>query len=154
MCAVAANLVLLVHIVGNTIHINLPPLRKRAVDIVPLAGIFLKHYCEKYGKDLLEISQEAAAKLTAHTFEGNIRELQNIMEKAVIMCDKGEILPEHLQIHVSQGRVRGVASTLEDMERTAIVEAIESCGGNLSMVAQRLGITRQTLYNKIKRYGL
>ncbi len=138
----------------NTIHINLPPLRKRAVDIVPLAGIFLKHYCEKYGKDLLEISQEAAAKLTAHTFEGNIRELQNIMEKAVIMCDKGEILPEHLQIHVSQGRVRGVASTLEDMERTAIAEAIESCGGNLSMVAQRLGITRQTLYNKIKRYGL
>ena len=138
----------------NTIHINLPPLRKRAVDIVPLAGIFLKHYCEKYGKDLLEISQEATAKLTAHTFEGNIRELQNIMEKAVIMCDKGEILPEHLQIHVSQGRVRGVASTLEDMERTAIVEAIESCGGNLSMVAQRLGITRQTLYNKIKRYGL
>ena len=102
----------------------------------------------------MEISQEAAAKLTAHTFEGNIRELQNIMEKAVIMCDKGEILPEHLQIHVSQGRVRGVASTLEDMERTAIVEAIESCGGNLSMVAQRLGITRQTLYNKIKRYGL
>lgn len=138
----------------NTIHINLPPLRKRAVDIVPLAGIFLKHYCEKYGKDLLEMSQEAAAKLTAHTFEGNIRELQNIMEKAVIMCDKGEILPEHLQIHVSQGRVRGVASTLEDMERTAIAEAIESCGGNLSMVAQRLGITRQTLYNKIKRYGL
>ena len=138
----------------NTIHINLPPLRKRAVDIVPLAGIFLKHYCEKYGKDLLEISQEAAAKLTAHTFEGNIRELQNIMEKAVIMCDKGEILPEHLQIHVSQGRVRGVASTLEDMERTVIAEAIESCGGNLSMVAQRLGITRQTLYNKIKRYGL
>ena len=138
----------------NTIHINLPPLRKRAVDIVPLANIFLKHYCEKYGKELLDISQEAAAKLTAHSFEGNIRELQNIMEKAVIMCDGGEILPEHLQIHVPQGQVRNVASTLEDMERAAIAEAIESCGGNLSMVAQRLGITRQTLYNKIKRYGL
>ena len=138
----------------NTIHINLPPLRKRAVDIVPLAHIFLKHYCEKYGKELLEISQEAAAKLTAHTFEGNIRELQNIMEKAVIMCDGGEIQTEHLQIHTSQGPVRSIASTLEDMERTAIAEAIESCGGNLSMVAQRLGITRQTLYNKIKRYGL
>ena len=138
----------------NTIHINLPPLRKRAVDIVPLAHIFLKHYCEKYGKELLEISQEAAAKLTAHTFEGNIRELQNIMEKAVIMCDGGEIQTEHLQIHTSQGSVHSIASTLEDMERTAIAEAIESCGGNLSMVAQRLGITRQTLYNKIKRYGL
>lgn len=138
----------------NTIHINLPPLRKRAVDIVPLAEIFLRHYCEKYGKELLEISQNAAARLTAHTFEGNIRELQNIMEKAVIMCDGGEILPEHLQIHASQGQVRNTTSTLEDMERTAIAEAIESCSGNLSMVAQRLGITRQTLYNKIKRYGL
>ncbi len=138
----------------NTIHINLPPLRKRAVDIVPLANIFLKHYCEKYGKELLDISQEAAAKLTAHSFEGNIRELQNIMEKAVIMCDGGEILPEHLQIHVPKGQVRNVASTLEDMERAAIAEAIELCGGNLSMVAQRLGVTRQTLYNKIKRYGL
>lgn len=138
----------------NTIHINLPPLRKRAVDIVPLANIFLKHYCEKYGKELLDISQEAAAKLTAHSFEGNIRELQNIMEKAVIMCDGNEILPEHLQLYVSQGKVHSADTTLENIERTAIVAEIESCGGNLSMVAQRLGITRQTLYNKIKRYGL
>lgn len=138
----------------NTIHINLPPLRKRAVDIVPLANIFLKHYCEKYGKELLDISQEAAAKLTAHSFEGNIRELQNIMEKAVIMCDGGEILSEHLQLYVSQGKTHGADTTLENIERTAIVAEIESCGGNLSMVAQRLGITRQTLYNKIKRYGL
>lgn len=76
------------------------------------------------------------------------------MEKAVIMCDGGEILPEHLQLYVPQSQSRGTASTLEEMERTAIAEAIESCGGNLSMVAQRLGITRQTLYNKIKRYGL
>ena len=138
----------------NTIHINLPPLRKRAVDIVPLAGIFLAHYCEKYKKEPLSISQAAASRLISHTFEGNIRELQNIMEKAVIMCDGGEILPEHLQLYVPQSQSRGSASTLEDMERTAIAEAIESCGGNLSMVAQRLGITRQTLYNKIKRYGL
>ena len=138
----------------NTIHINLPPLRKRAVDIVPLAGIFLAHYCEKYKKEPLSISQAAASRLISHTFEGNIRELQNIMEKAVIMCDGGEILPEHLQLYVPQSQSRGSASTLEEMERTAIAEAIESCGGNLSMVAQRLGITRQTLYNKIKRYGL
>lgn len=138
----------------NTIHINLPPLRKRAVDIVPLAGIFLRHYCEKYGKQQIGISQDAAAKLTVHQFEGNIRELQNIMEKAVIMCDSDEILPEHLQLYVPQGQARNTASTLEDLERAAIAEAIDSCAGNLSMVAQRLGITRQTLYNKIKRYGL
>lgn len=138
----------------NTIHINLPPLRRRAVDIVPLAGIFLAHYCEKYKKEPVGISQEAATRLTAHTFEGNIRELQNIMEKAVIMCDGGEILPEHLQLYVPQSQTRSAASTLEEVERNTIVEAMESCGGNLSMVAQRLGITRQTLYNKIKRYGL
>ena len=138
----------------NTVHINLPPLRKRQVDIVPLAGIFLKHYCEKYGKELMSISNETATKLMAHPYDGNIRELQNIIEKAVIMCDGGDIQPEHLQLYVSSGAARISGSTLEDMERTAIAEAISSCGGNLSMVAQKLGITRQTLYNKIKRYGL
>lgn len=138
----------------NTIHINLPPLRKRAVDIVPLAEIFLKFFCERYKKQPIGLSQEAAAKLIAHTFEGNIRELQNIIEKAVIMCDGNEITTEHLQLYTPQVQARSTASTLEEMERTAIADAIESCAGNLTMVAQRLGITRQTLYNKIKRYGL
>ena len=138
----------------NTVHINLPPLRRRQVDIVPLAEIFLKHYCEKYGKEAIGISHETAEKLMAHPFEGNIRELQNIMEKAVIMCDGATIEPHHLQLHVSPAAARTAGATLEDMERTAIAEAISSCGGNLSMVAQKLGITRQTLYNKIKRYGL
>ena len=138
----------------NTVHINLPPLRRRQVDIVPLAEIFLKHYCEKYGKEPMGISHETAERLMAHPFEGNIRELQNIMEKAVIMCDGAMIEPHHLQLHVSPAAARTAGVTLEDMERTAIAEAISSCGGNLSMVAQKLGITRQTLYNKIKRYGL
>ncbi len=140
----------------NTIHINLPPLRRRAVDIVPLAGIFLAHYCEKYGKEMLRISQEVASMLTAHPFEGNIRELQNIMEKAVIMCDGGVVLPGHLQLQVQHRKPTALsaAATLEEMERTLIADTISSCGGNLTMVAQRLGITRQTLYNKIKRYGL
>ena len=138
----------------NTVHINLPPLRNRQVDIIPLAGIFLKHYCEKYGKEPIGISQETAEKLMAHPFEGNIRELQNIMEKAVIMCDGAFVEPVHLQLHVSPAAARSTGSTLENLERDAIVEAMSSCGGNMSMVAQKLGITRQTLYNKIKRYGL
>ena len=140
----------------NTIHINLPPLRRRVVDIVPLAGIFLSHYCEKYGRETLKISQSAASLLTEYSFEGNIRELQNIMEKAVIMCDGDEVMPEHLQLHKTHRTPSIVAasSTIEEMERTLIADTISSCGGNLTMVAQRLGITRQTLYNKIKRYGL
>ena len=70
------------------------------------------------------------------------------------MCDGDEITTEHLQLYTPQVQARSTASTLEEMERTAIADAIESCAGNLTMVAQRLGITRQTLYNKIKRYGL
>ena len=139
----------------NTIHIDLPPLRRRAVDIVPLAGIFLRHYCEKYNKESIGISQDAASRLIAHPFEGNIRELQNIIEKAVIMCDGSEVMPEHLQLYVPQAQRRNsTSSTLELRERDIIAEEIEACGGNLSMAAQRLGITRQTLYNKIKKFGL
>ena len=138
----------------NTIHINLPPLRRRTVDIVPLAERFIDHYCEKYNKEPLQLSQDAASKLVAHPFEGNIRELQNIMEKAVIMCDGNCIKPEHMQLYVSHSNVTTQTSTLEDIERKAIADAIDSCGGNLTLVAQLLGITRQTLYNKIKRYGL
>ena len=138
----------------NTIHINLPPLRRRTVDIVPLAEKFMAYYCEKYNKEPLQLSQEAASRLVAHPFDGNIRELQNIIEKAVIMCDGSCIKPENLQLYVSQGSAGMQVSTLEEIERKAIAEAIESCGGNLTLVAQQLGITRQTLYNKIKRYGL
>lgn len=138
----------------NTIHINLPPLRRRTVDIVPLAEKFIAHYCEKYNKEPLLLSQDAASRLVAHPFDGNIRELQNIIEKAVIMCDGSCIKPENLQLYVSQGSAGMQVSTLEEIERKAITEAIESCGGNLTLVAQQLGITRQTLYNKIKRYGL
>ena len=138
----------------NTIHINLPPLRRRTVDIVPLAERFIDHYCEKYNKEPLQLSQDAASKLVAHPFEGNIRELQNIMEKAVIMCDSNCIKPEHMQLYVSRSNITTQTSTLEDIERKAIADAIDSCGGNLTLVAQQLGITRQTLYNKIKRYGL
>lgn len=137
----------------NTIHINIPPLRNRREDIVPLAERFVVRYGRKYDKTGLLISGEAAEKLKTHAWEGNIRELQNTMEKAVIMCDGEMIAPEHLELR-SQQRPVTEAQTLEEMERQTIAVAIEQCGGNLSQVASQLGITRQTLYNKIKRYGL
>ena len=96
---------------------------------------------------------ETAEKLKAHSWEGNIRELQNTIEKAVIMCEGNIIKPEILEVRIAQ-RTITEAQTLEEMERQLIGNAIEQCGGNLSQVAQQLGITRQTLYNKIKRYGL
>uniref|UniRef100_UPI004056FD43 sigma-54-dependent transcriptional regulator n=1 Tax=Alistipes sp. TaxID=1872444 RepID=UPI004056FD43 len=137
----------------NTIHIHIPPLRNRKEDIVPLAERFIDRYGQKYGKDGLVLSGDAAERLKAHPWEGNIRELQNTIEKAVILCDGDTILSDHLELRTSQ-RPLNESQTLEEMEQQTIANAIAQCGGNLSQVAQQLGITRQTLYNKIKRYGL
>ncbi len=137
----------------NTIHIHIPPLRNRREDIVPLAERFIARYGQKYNKVGLMLSAEAAERLKAHAWDGNIRELQNTMEKAVIMCDGDIIIPDHLELHSAQ-RPATEAQTLEEIERQTIAAAITQCGGNLSQAATQLGITRQTLYNKIKRYGL
>ena len=137
----------------NTIHIHIPPLRNRREDIVPLAEQFIARYGQKYNKMGLMLSAEAAERLKTHTWEGNIRELQNTMEKAVIMCDGDTINADHLELHTAQ-RPATEAQTLEEIERQTIAAAITQCGGNLSQAATQLGITRQTLYNKIKRYGL
>ena len=139
----------------NTIHINIPPLRNRKEDIVPLALMFLKKYSEKYKKENLTFSKSSEERLTEHRWDGNIRELQHTVEKAVIMCDDNIVTPEHLGLFLSTN----VASsnkdiTLEEMERNIIAETIKSCDGNLTIVAQKLGVTRQTLYNKIKRHNL
>ena len=139
----------------NTIHINIPPLRNRKEDIIPLAEMFLKRYSEKYKKDNISISKSAEDRLMNHRWDGNIRELQHTIEKAVIMCDDNVINPEHLGLYQSvSSSSYDNGFTLEDVERRTIAEAINSNNGNLSLVAQKLGITRQTLYNKIKRYGL
>lgn len=138
----------------NTIHIHIPPLRNRRDDIVPLATLFISQYAVKYNKEKIVLSDSAAEKLKAHAWEGNVRELQNTIEKAVIMCDSNTIEPFNLELHATRQSFYTEAQTLEEMERQTISNAIVQCGGNLSMVAQQLGITRQTLYNKIKRYGL
>ena len=137
----------------NTIQIHIPPLRSRKEDIVPLAERFIEHYGKRYNKVGLLLLGEAAEKLKAHSWEGNIRELQNAIEKAVIMCEGEIIKPEHIELHAATRPVTET-QTLEEMERQLIANTIEQCGGNLSQVAQQLDITRQTLYNKIKRYGL
>lgn len=139
----------------NTIHINIPPLRERKEDIVPLAELFLKKYSEKYQKENLTISDSAKERLTNHRWDGNVRELQHTMEKAVIMCDGNVVEPEHLGLYASVNvSLSKKDVTFENSERNLIVEAMDSCNGNISLVAQKLGISRQTLYNKIKRYGL
>lgn len=139
----------------NTIHIDLPPLRQRREDILPLAGMFLRRYAAKYRKRIDGFDEAAGRALTEHAWPGNIRELQHAVEKAVILCDDAEISPAKLLLRPAAAPVPAAEfSTLEEMERTMISQAMMRLGGNLSAVAQQLGITRQTLYNKIKRYGL
>lgn len=140
----------------NTIHIDIPPLRERREDILPLARIFVEKYANKYAKAGLTIGEEAAAMLTHYPFAGNIRELEHTVEKAVILTEKPEIGPDSLLLApVAAPALSGVkVSTLEEMEREMIRRALDEGGGNMSLVASQLGVSRQTLYNKIKKYGL
>ena len=139
----------------NTIHIVLPPLRSRKEDIAPLAAMFLARYAEKYGKRVAGFTSAASERLAAHAWEGNIRYLQHRVEMAVIMSDAEIIDAAQLLLRPATAvAADNEMSTLEQMERRMIRDAIAACNGNMTAVAQQLGITRQTLYNKIKRYGL
>jgi DNA-binding NtrC family response regulator len=146
----------------NTIHVEIPPLRKRPGDIIPLAEMFLARYAGVYGKLTPRLSDSAAAMLMEQPWTGNIRELQHTIEKAVIISE-GDTLeavgfdfPHRKGTSLSSSASPQVkeAATLEEMEYNMIRSAMETHKGNLSLVAAQLGISRQTLYNKIKRYEL
>ena len=140
----------------NTIHLELPALRQRKADIVPLANRFLRQYGDMYNKTNLRFSDEAERKLISLPWYGNIRELQHAIEKAVILLDGGMISAEDIDDGNQTRREKPLeeVQTLDEMECRMIEKTIKECEGNLSVVAARLGISRQTLYNKIKRYGI
>ena len=142
----------------NTMHIHLPVLRERTDEIVPLAEMFITKYSDRYRRLVKGISDEAKAMLEAHYWSGNIRELQNCIEKAVIMSD-GEMLTG-ADIELTTARVSHESAglsgneTLEETEEKAIRAAMTRFGGNLSMVAKSLDISRPTLYAKLKKYNI
>lgn len=139
----------------NTIQIELPPLRDRGDDIPVLAEFFLKKFASKYDKHALKINAAAREKLIKYQWPGNIRELQHTIEKAVILSDSSILKPEDFFLRpVTAGRFDDSPFTLEEMEKRMVVTALEKNGGNMSIAAEQLGITRQTLYNKLKKYGL
>ncbi|MCD8041713.1 MAG: sigma-54 dependent transcriptional regulator [Tannerellaceae bacterium] len=138
----------------NTIHIEIPPLRERPEDILPLTEIFLAQYANIYGKGSLKLSAAAKEKLKQQPWYGNIRELQHTIEKAVIICDNGTLDENDFILPRKKDTSRKEVTTLEEMEYNMIKTAMEKHNGNLSLVASQLGISRQTLYNKIKRYEL
>lgn len=140
----------------NTIQTKIPSLRERKEDIVPLAERFLEIYGKKYQKQIVGFTSKAINALNANFWAGNIRELQHTIEKAVILCDRNEIDVCDLLLRATAEPQpkENEAITLETLERQTIEASILRNEGNMSAVASELGITRQTLYNKIKRYKL
>ena len=142
----------------NTIHLHLPALRERKEDIVPLALRFMARFSEHYEKPLPRLSEAATRRLQELPWAGNIRELEHVIEKAIILNEAEELTEEFLPVPApiapSSTLHEEQTITLEAMEIQLIRRTIRQCEGNLSAVAAQLGITRQTLYNKMKRYGL
>lgn len=138
----------------NTIHLEIPSLRERPEDIIPLAERFIIRFCKQYDKTPVKLAEDAREKLMLHPWYGNIRELEHAIEKAIIICDNNYLSAELFQLPRRTETPEISASTLEEMEMQMIRKTLDKCNGNLSAVAAQLGITRQTLYNKMKKYGI
>lgn len=142
----------------NTITIELPPLRERKEDIPDFVHIFLEKYAKAYGKPVPEVSDSAMRLLTSHKWPGNIRQLEHVVEKALIMSDAETLQTSDFDIYEDAEAIAtdtlDSSASLEELERQAIAFSLKTHAGNLTDVARQLGITRQTLYNKIRKYGL
>ena len=148
----------------NTFQIEVPPLRERKQDIPPLIAQFLRQFAQQLGKPEPDIAPDAFQKLLDYAWPGNVRELQNAIEYAVVLARQGLIgvkeLPAEVQMPaVLQQTERGAlqrtgVQSLDDVERNTILQALAECHGNKKKAAERLGIQRATLYNKMKRYAI
>ena len=150
----------------NVVSISIPPLRERRDDIAPLVEHFLKKYGPSLGKDDYRLAPEALEAIQVHDWPGNVRELENAVHSALAMADGSPVGPELLPVTVSRSAAMGahvdegasmrdmVSAQQEAVEKKAIIDALESCGGNRSRAAKALGVGRNTLLRKMKRYGI
>ncbi|MCP4123488.1 MAG: sigma-54-dependent Fis family transcriptional regulator [Bacteroidetes bacterium] len=142
----------------NTIEIVIPPLRERDSDIPEFIRFYLKMYKEKYRKPNLRISNEAIAVLQKHKWPGNIRELQHIMERGVIMSDGVEIGSSDFNLVADSGKAEQIKDldgyNLRDIEKLLVQKAIDKHNGNISKAAKELGITRAALYRRMEKFNL
>ena len=141
----------------NTVHIALPALRERREDIAPLAQLFLERFAEKYHRPLTGLDESAKAMLESGRWSGNIRELQNCIEKAVILSEGTTLTAKDIQLEqVKAGTSSaGTLKEVSDAEEERLVrEAVLRSNGNISAAAKALGVSRPTLYAKMKKYGL
>lgn len=145
--------------------INLPPLRERPEDILPMAKLFIEQNNKDFDKSILGISRAAEQWLLHYDWPGNVRELKNVIERAVILCQNNIITEEHLPVELQAAAevehrastvsaAPGEALSLQDIERKHILEILEKFDGNKSKAARVLNISRSTLREKLKQYGI
>jgi len=149
----------------NTFTIEMPPLRERHEDIAPLAQFFLRRFAFEARKGVVAFSTRAEGYLAVYSWPGNVRELKNVIERAVILCSGSEVLPEDLPKELRQacdakapalesGGAAAPANHIESAERALIIDAMDRASGNVSAAARLLGITRNTLRYRLRKYGL
>ena len=134
--------------------IHLPPLRERIADILPLAEHRLREVSRRLGKPIQGFTAEAAVLLQAYAWPGNVRELQNVIERAVILCREDRVVPAHLNLTPPTAPVPPGPRALKELEREAILAALDTHAGNRRQAAEQLGIGLRTLYARLKEYGM
>lgn len=145
--------------------INLPPLRERVEDIVPMAKMFIEQNNKEFSKNIMGFSKEAEQLMLNFDWPGNVRELKNIMERAVILCQGNVVTEEYLPSELRSAKPKepkpisyqsptGEALSLQDIEQKHILEILEKFNGNKSKAARVLNISRSTLREKLKQYGI
>lgn len=139
----------------NTVILDLPSMRNRTEDVLPLAHHFLGDLNRKYQKSIEGFSYEAQSVLTCYPWPGNVREMNHAIERAVLMCNGPEILPNHLMLEASSSSQPDLESmSMEDMEKLLIRKALKRHNGNVTQAAKQLGLSRATFYRRLQNYGL
>jgi transcriptional regulator with PAS, ATPase and Fis domain len=136
----------------NVVNINIPPLRERVEDIPMLVTHFIKKYCTSMSRDIITIEPAALEHLGSFEFPGNVRELENMIERAIVVGNGKEIKLKDLPM--GKNVISSSIETLEDLEKKHIFQILDKYGWNISRAAKALNIDRVTLYNKIKKYDL
>jgi DNA-binding NtrC family response regulator len=151
----------------NVVPIEVPPLRERREDVALMAEHFIAQFCRELGRPAARLHPDALRVMLDYAWPGNVRELRNLMERVVLLEAEDEIRVEHLPPEVTgaRGGARppaaaasvfppGVVRPLAEVEKLAIEHALSVCGGNKTLAAKQLGISRQTLRTKLKEYAL
>ena len=143
----------------NTIEVEIPPLRERMEDIPLLSAHFLKHYAEKYNKNVNKISDGAMSRMHKHPWPGNIRELQHAIERAVILSNSSVLQPEDFNFNTTTGKdseqpLNLDQFNLDEVEKLLIRKVLKKYNGNITQAASELGLTRSSLYRRLEKHGL